>query len=317
MTTFHSIFAERLETYVKLRRSLGLKFERQTSALIAFDRHLVARDYEGPLSQELALDFATSKRDGSQRYGASRYQIVRHFSDYLAIFVPSTPQLDPTALSWPAPQPVAHVLSEEDLVVLLDAARNISLRHPTRGITLHAMVGLAASTGLRVGEVVRLDNADVDLDGRGVLVLVIRRTKFGKDRLVPVHASTRDVLRNYAAVRDATFSKRDPPAFFINQRGRRFSEHTLSAAFTELTRRTGLRGDNRKGPTFHSLRHTFAVRRLVEWYRAGRDVQAMLPGLATYMGHVHYSHTAYYLTATAELLVHALSRQDHVRAEGR
>jgi integrase len=314
MTTFKSIFAERLDAYVRLRRGLGLRFAKQASTLHAFDRYLVERAYDGPLTQELALDFATAKPDASLGHCARRYQAVRHFSDYLATFEPATPRLDPKALRRPPARPAAYIFTEEDLATLLDAARGISSRNPVRGITLHAMVGLAASTGMRVGEVIRLDKADVDLETG---VLLVRRTKFAKDRLVPVHATTREVLRHYAAVRDAAFPNCECPAFFINLCRRRYSRHTLSLTFWELARRAGLCGDKGKGPSFHSLRHSFAVRRLVAWYRAGVDVQAMLPGLATYMGHVHYRDTAWYLTATPELLGLASGRYEDARKEDR
>lgn len=314
MTAFKSTFAERLDGYVKLRRGLGLKFTKQESALQAFDRFVDKRDYDGPLTQELVLDFATARADASPGWSARRYQVVRHFSDYLATFEPSTPRLDPKALRRPPTRPAAYIFTEEELAALLREARKVSTRNPVRGITLHAMVGLAASTGMRVGEVVRLDKTDVDLD---VGVLTVRRTKFAKDRLVPVHATTRDVLRNYAAVRDATFADCDCRAFFVNLCRRRYSEHTLSLAFWHLACRVGLRSDRGRGASFHSLRHSFAVRRLVAWYRAGVDVQAMLPALATYMGHVHYRDTAWYLTATPELLGLASGRYENAREEGR
>jgi integrase len=94
--------------------------------------------------------------------------------------------------------------------------------------------------------------------------------------------------------------------------GRGFSKNTLQQSFIDLTRRLGLRSPKGHGPSYHNLRHAFAVRRLVSWYKEGADVQALLPALATYMGHVHYRDTAYYLTATAELL--ELAAEKHQRA---
>ena len=153
----------------------------------------------------------------------------------------------------------------------------------------------------------RLDKADVDLEAG---VLTFRQTKFGKSRLVPVHETTLKVLRRYASLRDRHF--RSPGsecvAFFRNQRGQRFVINTLQGIFRRVAARAGLRSDRGKGPNFHSLRHRFAVRRLVTWYQDGVDVQAMLPWLATYMGHVHYSDTAYYITTTPELLALAANR---------
>lgn len=177
------------------------------------------------------------------------------------------------------------------------------------------MVGLVASCGLRVSEVVKLDRDDIDLNTG---VLTIRRSKFQKDRLVPVHPTTLDVLRNYIPLRDARFPRPATPAFFIQMWGGRFATSTLSLAFHQLACSVGIRQNAGFGPSIHDLRHTFAVRRLVAWYREGKDVQAMLPLLATYMGHVHYSETAYYLTATAELLGLAAERYDaFMKKEGK
>jgi integrase len=312
MKAFQSIFAARLHDYVRLRRGLGLQFQVQANVLFAFDRFVQEQQYDGPLTQDLALAFATANARVTAAECARRYQVVRHFSDYLATFEPQTPRLEPKILRSSRVRPPAHIYTEAELAQLLCEARNVSRRHPIRGITLHAMVGLAASTGLRISEVVKLDKPDVDLKSG---TLVVRQTKFAKDRLVPLHPTTQGVLQNYGAIRDAALPNAICPAFFLHLWGRRFSRHTLQLAFWDLTRRTGIRSGRGHGPSFHDLRHTFAVRRLVSWYRAGLDVQAMLPALATYMGHVHYSDTAYYLQATAELLDLAVGRLQKAQRE--
>lgn len=313
MNTFKSCFAKRLDDYVKLRRGLGLKFDMQSAILRMFDRYVHERKYNGALTQKLALDFASANIDVMPNAVSRRYNVVRHFSEYLAIFEPDTPRLDPGALPFRRIRPPAYIYTQEELARLLDEARRISPKSPIRGITLYVMVGLAASTGLRVSEVVRLDKNDVNLETG---VMSIRQTKFFKDRLVPVHQTTRDVLCEYAAIRDTVYAGCDCPAFFINMSRTRFSPHTLQLSFWDLTRRVGLRGDRGRGPRFHDLRHSFTVRRIVEWYRAGENVQSLLPSLATYMGHVLYSETAYYITATAELLGLAADRY-HTWLQGR
>ena len=305
MKKFRSVFAERLSAYVDLRRGLGLKFEVQADILYKFDRYLREHKHDGLLTQEIAIDFATHRPTISKTECARRYQVVRNFSEYLATFEPRTPPMDPRALRRSKTRPPAHIFTDEELKRVLHEARHISAKNPVRGVTLHTMVGLTASTGLRISEVVRLDKADVDLDTG---VLVVLKTKFNKERLVPVHPTTLEKLRGYAAVRDATFPECTRPAFFINMWRRRFAKSTLGLAFREAVHRIGLREEKGEGPSFHDLRHTFAVRRLVAWYKAGVDVQAMLPALATYMGHVHYSNTAYYITATPELMALAAER---------
>ena len=294
-----SIFADHIANFIGLKRRLGYQFESQSAILLRFDRYLCEMDYQGPLTEELALNFATSNPQVSKNECVRKYQFVRQFSDYLAAFIPDTPPLRPGVLKQITGYAPAHIYTDEEMTRLMNGARRVSRVNPLRNVTLHTIVGLTASTGLRISEVVKLDRADVDLETG---ILTIRRSKFQKDRLIPVHQTTLKVLRDYVPLRDARFPRPATPAFFISMWGGRFSTNTLSQAFRNLACSVGVRKAIGHGPHFHDLRHTFAVRRLVAWYREGKDVQAMLPFLATYMGHVHYRDTAYYLTATAELL---------------
>ncbi len=305
MKPFTSCFSEHLVGYIRLKRGLGLRFDTQADTLWSFDKYVHEHAYDGLLTQELALDFASSNPDVTLKSVARRYNDVRNFADYLATYEPRTPRLDPKALRCPRTRPPAYIYTREEIGRLVREARNVSLKNPMRGITLRAMVGLAASTGMRVSEVVRLDKSDVDLDTG---MVSIRQTKFYKDRLVPVHHTTLDELRNYASARDAFFVGCDCPAFFITMWRTRFSKHTLSLAFVSHAKQMGVKTTSGCNPRFHDLRHTFAVTRMVEWYKSGEDLKDLLPSLATYMGHVHYSDTAYYISATAELLGLAAER---------
>jgi integrase len=305
MNRFHSIFAERLAGYVQLRRQLGLRFECQEAMLQAFDRFVHQRDYRGSLSEELARQFAMSVAGTTTTIPARRYLVVRHFAEYLAAYDPSTPRLDPKAIFHSRQQPPPYIFTAAEIDELLRRATEIPQRHPVANLALRTMIGLAASTGLRPREVVGLDRTDVDLETG---ILVIRRSKFDKDRLVPAHSSTLNVLRAYAADREQMPRAMGETAFFLSTRTRRYQVDNLDYLFRQLVRRTALHSPRRRLPTFRSLRHTFAVRRLIAWYRAGADVQTLLPALATYMGHVHYTSTAYYLSATAELLGVAAER---------
>ena len=297
-------FTVYIASYVSLQRKLGLQFRRQAQVLSAFDQYVRQRSYQGRLTQELALAYATHNPLISTNEAAYRYQFIRRFADYLVLFEPRTPRLDPKALRKSSGQPPRHIYTKDELSRLLREARTIS-PHPIRGLTLFTIVGLAASTGLRVSEVVRLDKGDVDLESG---VIIIRKTKFKKQRLIVVHSTTRRVLCRYVAARDAAYSGCSCPAFFINLRSQRFARHTICDSFRKLAVKAGLRGQKGDGPSFHSLRHTFAVGRLTSWYEAGVDVLAMLPALAKYMGHTHYTNTAYYITATPELMNLAASR---------
>lgn len=308
MTAFRSCYAKRLEDYARLRRNMGLSFDVQTYVLRRFDAYCIGVRHRGFLTQSLALDFA-SQGGSSASQCARHYQIVRHFAEYLSAFSSGAPRLDPKIVTRRKVRPIAYIYSGDEIAQLLRAALATSRRHRIRGETLHAMVGLGAATGLRISEVVNLDRGDVDLTNS---VLTVRRGKFGKDRLVPLHATTTAAMRAYAATRDLYYPEGVCTAFFLHLWGGRFSRHTLQMAFWQLTRDAGIRHSRGRGPSFHALRHTFAVRTLERWYREGRDVQGMLPTLATYMGHTHYTDTAYYLRATPELMKIACERQPSI-----
>lgn len=299
---------EHIASYLRLQQhTLGKTFADEAKVLRSFERYIASRGLLDPVTQEIAVAFATNDGKRSPERSWKRYNVVRHFAQHLAVFVPGTSTLDSRALRRHHKRPTPFVFTDEELIRLLREARSPRKAQVTAA-THHTAFGLAVSAGLRVGEVIGLDNDDVDLDAA---LLKVRDTKFRKDRLVPIHATTVAALREYVALRDEAFPDRTTEAFIVSTtRLGRFYKDSLTLAFTTTARRAGLRRPDGREPTFHSLRHTFAVRRLVEWYRAGVDVQAMLPVMATYMGHVNYTSTAYYLTATPELLALAADRHD-------
>lgn len=302
MSSFVRTLATRVESYITLRRSLGYSFQKQAATLRALVQHAEAEQLDGPLTRDMALAFVFSW-PGTANGRAIRHGVVRRFCEYLAIYDPRTEALDPRELPRSRAVPPPRILTDSELGSLMAACRRVSPDYPERALVLTPLVGLLASTGLRSGEALRLDRADVDPAGG---VLHIRRTKFRKDRLVPVHPTTLTALRNYARHRDAVFPMPRDPAFFLSSRGNRLSSPGLHAAFGAACELAGLGSD--KGLRPHDLRHRFAVTRLAVWHQEKADVQALLPLLATYLGHAHYSDTAYYITGTADLLGMAADR---------
>jgi integrase len=302
MSGFDSTFGGQVEAYIALRRSLGYSFRKQASILHAMVRYVETERVDGPLTRQTALNFVLSW-DGTANGRAIRHGVARRFAEYLAIHDPRTEVLDPKALPRSRATPPPRILSDDELGSLVTACRSVSPGYPVRAIVLTPLIGLLASTGLRSGEALRLDRADVDLAGG---VLQIRRTKFRKDRLVPVHSTTLEALRNYAQQRNSIFPVPRDAAFFLSSRGNRLSPTGLRQAFAAACGIAGL--DNGRSLRPHDLRHRFAVTRLAIWHREKMDVQAQLPMLATYLGHARYSDTAYYVTATADLLGMAAAR---------
>jgi integrase len=155
---------------------------------------------------------------------------------------------------------------------------------------------------MRVSEPLGLDRQDVDLT-KGVLT--IRRTKFRKSRLVSLHLSTADALKDYAQTRDKILPTVTTSSFFVSERGTRITKASADYTFAKVSQKIGLRPPAKRysrGPRLHDMRHRFAARTLIEWYRSGVDVEREMPKLAAYLGHTHINDTYWYIDAVPELL---------------
>jgi integrase len=292
---------EELEQYLTLRRSLGFKLESQETRLRSFVGFMKARD-ESRITGKLAAAW-TGSQCGPATW-SSRMSTVRAFARHVAVSDVAT-EIPPSGIFPPQRRPHPYIYSDAQIADLLAAMLAL---HPLsfQGRTYQCFFGLIAATGLRFSEAARLIRDDVDLaDG----VLTIRETKFGKTRLIPIHASTTEALTAYSAERDACSVRRASRYLFTGERGRGVNHANSHRSFIAWTRLAGLRGiGERQGPRIHDLRHTFAVRTLLNWYRAGDDVERRLPELSTYMGHTHVHDTYWYLSASPELLDRARLR---------
>jgi integrase len=173
-----------------------------------------------------------------------------------------------------------------------------------RALTHSTLIGLLAATGLRPGEAMNLDLSDVDLENG---ILAIRQTKFGKSRFVPIEGSTSAALAQYVQWRRELCALCQTDRFLVSENGTRLQDGTARRTFAKVSHAIGLRQTVRgkrvgRGPRLQDFRHTFATRKLIEWYRAGLDVEREMPKLATYLGHTNVSHTYWYIEAVPELL---------------
>jgi integrase len=177
---------------------------------------------------------------------------------------------------------------------------------PLRSATYLTLIGLLAATGLRIGEAIKLDRADIDWSAG---LLLIRESKFGKSRLVPVTDTTLRALSDYGGLRDQLQRRVRQRSFFTSRTRHRLCYAVVSEAFRNVIDASGIGADAPRRPRLHDLRHTFAVRTLLSWYRSGEDVQAKVPALSTYLGHREPCSTYWYLSAVPELLACAATRQ--------
>lgn len=230
--------------------------------------------------------------------------MVRGFATYCKALDPAHEVPPADLLPHRTGRATPYLYSDEEIRALMAAAEGLPF--PLRALTFRTLVALLAVTGLRVGEAIRLDRADLDLNAG---ILTVRGSKFGKSREVPLHPSSVAALGAYLARRDALHPRPAAPALFISLAGTRLLYCGVHWTFLRLVRRAGLVPRSAScRPRPHDLRHTFAVRTVLEWYRAGADVEARLPRLSTYLGHVNPGATYWYLSAAPELLALAGER---------
>ncbi len=294
-----------LEDYLRIRRACGFEL-RDTGRALGKFVGFAEQQEASVLTTGLAPEWAQQPVDAQPALWAKRLGMVRGFAGYLSALDPRTEIPAKGLLPHRYRRKTPYLYSDSELDELLEAAQKLPSATGLRAATYATFLGLLAVTGMRMGEAVHLDREDVDL-AQGLLTL--RQTKSGKSRYVPIHLSTQQALLDYQAHRDRIYPKPQTASFFLSEPGRRLREGTVRETFVKLSCQVGLRDPSQsQGPRLHDLRHRFAVRTLVSWYRSGIDVEAQLPKLTTYLGHTHVNDTYWYLTAVPELLEWATFR---------
>ena len=287
-----------LSDYLATRREFGYRLGRASHLLGQFVDFCDQRGVE-VVTVELALTWATSPLNCSRLWGANRLGVVRGFTRYLQA-LDSRHAVAPTNLLPDESHRVTpHIYSTVEIVALMREARTIT--SPLRAASTEALIGLLASSGLRVGEALALDRCDVDFDAG---LLTIRHAKFNKTREVPLHSTSVAALRDYAKRRDELMPGAPGPAFFVSASGTRVLYCNFQQIFHQLVRDSVIEGRAR----IHDLRHSFAVSALTRWYEEGAEVTSRLPSLSTYMGHVSPVATYWYLSGSSALLKLAAAR---------
>jgi integrase/recombinase XerD len=253
------------------------------------------------LTTELAVAWATKPADAPPFRWKSRLSIARGFARHLQTIDPATQVPPLRLLAFRRVRPAPYLYTPAEIQALL--AVTDTVKPPLRAATYRTLLGLLAVTGMRVGEAIDLDRDDVDLRIRR---LTIRSAK-GDGRRLPLHPSTARALGAYGRLRDRLCPTATTASFFVSTVGTRPIYECVRDEFVKLRARTGLH-DRRPVPRLHDLRHSFAMRTLLDWHRTGVDVAARLPLLQAWLGHRHPASTYYYLQAAPELLALAAQR---------
>jgi len=300
-----------LADYLALRRALGYRLQRPEKLLNQFLGHL---EHHGDqvVTVSAALDWAQLPAGGASGWWAYRLSVVRGFATYLHAIDPAH-EVPPAGLLPRRPLRASpYLYSDVEIAALI--AVTATLRTPLRHATFATLIGLLVTTGIRIGEAIGLDRGDVDLtSGR----LTIRSGKFGKTRELALHPSTVDALHAYRRTRDRAAPRTATSAFFVSTAGTRLHYCNVHNTFHRLVQLAGLTPRSVScRPRIHDLRHTFAVKTMLDAYAAGEDGQTRLTLLSTWLGHIHPRHTYWYLSAAPELMALAGRRLEAHLAGG-
>jgi integrase len=305
-----------MEQYLATRRSLGFQLRQPEATLRKFVAFAEAQGVVF-ITVDLMLRWAKTLSNVQPSTRADWLAMVRRFALWRSTADPRTEVPPENLLPARYHRKPPYIYTDEEIERLVHTAADLPSSGGLRGSTYSTFFGLIAVTGMRMSEALALDRDDVDLE-QGVLT--IQRTKFGQSRLVPVHSSTCTALQRYAERRDRLLPNPATPAIFLAEHGTRITKWSAAYTFAKVSQRIGLRTPVRGrrhgwGPRVHDIRHRFAVRTLIDWYRAGLDVEREVPKLATFLGHVHVNDTYWYLEAVPELLQLATDRLRDRRPE--
>jgi integrase/recombinase XerD len=281
--------------YLRLRRSLGYRLEREERLLGQFCSYAGAAGAV-TVTSRLAIDWARQPAGAQPARWAQRLGVIRRFATWLQVLDPAA-EIPPAGV-FPSRRnrPAPYLWPPEQVRGLVAGARAVPT--PLLAASLEALFGLLAVSGMRIGEAVALHRDDVSLD---TAVITVREAKHGRERLVPLHPTAAAALRKYAAERDRVCPRPRSETFFLSSTGTALDRNGAGKQFRKITTAAGIRTAGCR-PRIHDLRHAFAVTTLTRWVREGQGADASVALLSAYLGHVSPSDTYYYLSASPELM---------------
>lgn len=289
-----------VDEYLTVRRGLGFGLETPGWLLRSFARFADRIGHPGPVTTNLAVQWALASRSRDPAQATRRLSALRPFARYCAVFDAAT-EIPPMGLLGRLPRyKPPHVYSATEIAAVLQQGRLLLPRHGLRPRTYVTFFSLLISTGLRLSEACHLTCDDVDLAAG---VLTVRESKFRKSRLVPLHPTTTQALICYAAYRDACRGAPRSEHFFVTDRASALTRAAVEKTFSRIRQRLAWSTEGRtRRPRIHDFRHTFAARRLLRWAEEGADLHHQILALSTYLGHAKVTDTYWYLSAVPELM---------------
>jgi integrase/recombinase XerD len=300
-----------LQRYLEIRRNLGYDLSTSERVLKQFVSFLETKN-EPHITTDLFLQWKQVFGKASQSTWGRRLGMVRLFASWLHS-MDTLHEIPPQVLipsHHRRKQPYIYI--DDEIRRIIEAASLLSSKNGLREITYPAFFGLVSVTGLRISEAISLNNQDVDLQN-GIITLF--NGKNGKDRILPVTECTKNHLKEYSRKRDRLLGH-IPEPFFVSEEGIRLTDCAVRYNFVVVCKMIGLRAEqpfykHGVGPRIHDLRHTFAVKVMINWYKEGKNIDQEMLKLVTYLGHKSVTHTYWYIEAVPELLALASHRTEN------
>lgn len=305
---------ERFEEYLIVRRSLGYDLSFTARVMRGFTAFA---DHEGAdhITVDLFLRWKKSFGGASNNTWSKRLGMVRAFAGWLQSLDARTEVPPAGLISGKLRRGRPYIYTEAEVASIVACAAKLPSSYGIRGWSYSTLFGLIAVTGLRINEAIALDDDDVDLEEN---VITVRRGKNGTSRFVPLAPSSAERLRAYRGERTRLLGP-TPGPFFLMESGERPTDCSARYNFAVVSQTLGLRQPqcfckHGRGPRIHDLRHTFAVRTIIGWYRKGLDPDREMIKLSTFLGHAKPELTYWYIEAVPELLQLASRRAEHALA---
>lgn len=303
-----------LKNYLSVRRSLGFDLSFDERVMRQFTKFADARGADH-VTIDLFFQWKDNYGSANNNTWSKRLSMVRIFVAWLQGIDPRNEVPPAGLIPGKLRRCRPYIYTDEQIAEIVTEAARLSSPYGLRGWTCSTIFGLIAVTGLRISEAIALDEKDVDLDEA---VLTVRNGKNGRSRFVPISTCTVNRLSLYRAERNRLLGE-SPSSFFLLEGGQRPGDCCVRYNFAVVCQRIGLRDQqdfnkHGKGPRIHDLRHTFAVRTMMDWYLKGLDCDREMLKLSTYLGHAKPEYTYWYIEAVPELLGLAAERAEQAIA---
>ena len=297
-----SVVGDQVEAYIAYKDGLGVPMVSEASAIRQFARYADSVGHDGPITVEVAVGWARSGTNHAEGYEIKRYEMARRVHEHACALAGVPSSLPPGLIGKSRNRITPYIFTDEEVSLLVHGASRLYVQQdPMKPLAYSTVIGLLRSTGMRPGEALSLDDSDFDPD-RGTIR--VRKAKNNRERVIPVDDTVVDAIGRYRRRRDALRSGAKCDSLFVVNGDKPVRLGNLEHSFCEIRCVLLGRGEvwERRPPRIYDMRHTYAVKTILSWHDSGEDVNAMLPVLATYMGHKSISETYWYLTGTPDLL---------------